>query len=75
MKHSQHALDQMALRAISREDVDAVITQPSKIAPGDDGCVNLWGRGPSGKRIRVTLSPDRTVIITVANADSRFLRK
>jgi len=71
MEYTTHAEDQMVDRNITRADVDAVLAAPTKEAPGLNGCVNLWGYGPSKKRIRVTLDPTRTRIITVANADSR----
>ena len=61
----------MAKRTITEGDVEAVLSAPTKEHPGDDGCVNVWGYGPSQKRIRVTLDPTRTVVVTVANADSR----
>jgi hypothetical protein len=62
----------MVDREITRADVEAVLGAPTKEAPGLNGCVNLWGYGPSKKRIRITLDPTRTRIITVANADKRI---
>jgi hypothetical protein len=71
VEYTTHAEDQMVDRNITRADFDAVLAAPTKEAPGLNGCFNLWGSGPSKKRIRVTLDPTRTRIITVANADSR----
>jgi hypothetical protein len=62
----------MAKRSITAADVAAVLASPTKQLPADDGCVNLWGFGPSKKRIRVTVNPARRLIVTVANADSRI---
>jgi hypothetical protein len=61
----------MARRDITEADVASVLAAPTKELPGDDGCFNLWGLGPSKKRIRVTLDPTRTKIVTFANAASR----
>lgn len=61
----------MALREITEADVESVVAAPAKELPGDDGCFNLWGLGPSKKRIRVTLNSTRNLVVTVANADSR----
>ena len=72
MEYSTHAKEQLAKRSITEADVDAVLAAPSKQLPADDGCINLWGYGPSKKRIRVTVNPVRHLIVTVANADSRI---
>jgi hypothetical protein len=57
--------------ATARNDVEAVLAAATKELAGNDGCVNVWGYGPSRKRIRVTLDPTCTLVVTVANADSR----
>jgi hypothetical protein len=63
----------MVKRSITKEDIAAVLAAPTKQSPGDDGCINYWGYGPSKKRIRVTVNPSRRrLIVTVANADSRI---
>lgn len=72
MKYSSHAKEQMAKREILEADVEAVLASPTKQLPANDGCINIWGYGPSKKRIRVTVNPVRQIIVTVANADSRI---
>jgi hypothetical protein len=37
-------------RAITEGDVEAVLAAPTKELPGYDGCVSIWGYGPSRKR-------------------------
>ncbi len=72
MTYSTNAEKQMLKRSITKPDVEAVLAHPTKELPGDDGCINRWGYGPSNKRIRVTFNPTTNVIVTVANADSRI---
>lgn len=66
-----HARRRMAQRGILESDALAVLQNPDKRAPGDDGATNFWGYGPSsGYRIRVTQAADGN-IKTVAWADHR----
>ena len=70
MKYSGHALWRMTVRSITVEDVEAVLARPRKVAQGEGNCLNYWGYGPSGYRLRVTVCGG-TVISTVTWADSR----
>jgi|GEM_PF-5134889 len=68
--NTEHALRQMARREIQAADVEAVLRNPSKMEPAEEGATNYWGLGPSGYRVRVTVNPDGS-IKTVAWADRR----
>jgi len=70
MKYSAHALMQMTRRVITVADVEAVLSAPRQVAQGERNCLNYWGYGPSGYRLRVTVCGGR-VISTVCWADWR----
>jgi hypothetical protein len=72
IRFTEHAEKRGAVRAISRDDVIHAIKNPDKIEPAQHGCHNVWGRTPSGKRIRVTINFKANVVVTVANADWRL---
>lgn len=75
MEYSSHATRRMLRRGISQEDVEAVLQAPTKTAPGHDGNINHYGIGPSGYRIRVTVSPNGLRVVTICWADQRKKRR
>jgi hypothetical protein len=49
MKYGKHAIERMQERGIRRSDADAVVANPIKIAPGQNGATNYWGFDSNGK--------------------------
>jgi hypothetical protein len=70
---SAHSRLQMAARNITEADVDLAVAFATKTltSPSKFGCVNVWGFGVAGNRIRVTIDTRDLGVLTVANADSR----
>lgn len=64
----------MRQRCIDATDVEAVLTSPEKISGGNHGMTNYYGMGITGYRLRVTISPDGSTVVTVAWADRRMPR-
>lgn len=61
----------MAARNISENDVDEALANRQKIEPARDHCTNIWGYTNDGRRIRVTIDPTGTKVVTAANAGSK----
>ncbi len=66
-----HAWERLADHGITDAEVYEALDNPTKRGPGRDGCVLVWGYAKSGRRVRVTLSPDEQSIVTVSNAGWR----
>jgi Domain of unknown function (DUF4258) len=65
VRFTQHARDQMAERAFTQEEVEAVIRDPSVEYTGTDGKPNVHGTTPSGHAMRVVMVYDETSVLVI----------
>lgn len=68
MNFTAHARQRMVERNISEAEVDEALTNVQKREAARDQRLNVWGRTNAGRRLRITLDPTLTKVITVANA-------
>jgi hypothetical protein len=68
---TQHAKDRMEDHGITIAEVYEALADARKRTSGQAGCELVWGIASTGRRIRVALSPDRTVVVTVSHAGWR----
>lgn len=64
MYYTQHALARMKDFGLSKAEVRRVVLGYDTCVPARRGCVNLW-KSFEGYRIRVTLEPNRRLVVTV----------
>jgi len=65
-----HAKQRMVERNISEAEVNEALANVQKREATRDQRLNVWGRTNGGRRLRITLDPTLTKVITVANAGS-----
>jgi hypothetical protein len=63
---SQHALQRMRQRQIAHEDITMALKRRSgQPRPGDNGRIVILGYASQGRILRIVLTPDEQVIISV----------
>jgi Domain of unknown function (DUF4258) len=66
--YGKHARDQMELREVSEQDVEAALRRQSRSpTPGEPGSIWIWGFAAGGRILKVCVrSDDHEHVITVA---------
>jgi hypothetical protein len=73
LQFSNHALQRMAQRNISREDVESALRRPSGLPrPGDAGKLVKWGFDTFGGILKVVvLATDQSFVVSVMRPDEQ----